>query len=65
MIKTGKLLNIRNAYQHPLFYKGVDEQTGFKTRNILCFPICDEDNIIGVAQLCNKVKGRSLITEKV
>lgn len=34
VIKTGKLLNIRNAYQHPLFYKGVDEQTGFKTRLI-------------------------------
>lgn len=32
--KTGKLLNIRNAYQHPLFYKGVDEQTGFKTRYV-------------------------------
>lgn len=29
---SGKLLNIHNAYQHPLFYKGVDEQTGFKTR---------------------------------
>lgn len=29
---TGKLLNIRNAYQHSLFYKGVDEVTGFKTR---------------------------------
>jgi cGMP-dependent 3',5'-cyclic phosphodiesterase len=29
---TGKLLNIHNAYVHPLFYKGVDEQTGFKTR---------------------------------
>uniref|UniRef100_A0A182NTS2 GAF domain-containing protein n=1 Tax=Anopheles dirus TaxID=7168 RepID=A0A182NTS2_9DIPT len=52
--QTGKLLNIRNAYQHPLFYKGVDESTGFKTRNILCFPICDEEGVIGVAQLCNK-----------
>uniref|UniRef100_A0A1B0CBD1 Phosphodiesterase n=1 Tax=Lutzomyia longipalpis TaxID=7200 RepID=A0A1B0CBD1_LUTLO len=57
VVKTGKLLNIRNAYQHPLFYKGVDELTGFKTRNILCFPICDEENIIGVAQLCNKIDG--------
>uniref|UniRef100_A0A182JPV1 Phosphodiesterase n=1 Tax=Anopheles christyi TaxID=43041 RepID=A0A182JPV1_9DIPT len=53
--QTGKLLNIRNAYQHPLFYKGVDESTGFKTRNILCFPICDEEGVIGVAQLCNKL----------
>uniref|UniRef100_A0A1Q3FUB5 Phosphodiesterase n=2 Tax=Culex tarsalis TaxID=7177 RepID=A0A1Q3FUB5_CULTA len=55
--QTGKLLNIRNAYQHPLFYKGVDESTGFKTRNILCFPICDEQGVIGVAQLCNKING--------
>ncbi|CAD7085831.1 unnamed protein product [Hermetia illucens] len=54
---TGKLLNIRNAYQHPMFYKGVDELTGFKTRNILCFPICDEIGTIGVAQLCNKLGG--------
>lgn len=55
--QTGKLLNIHNAYQHPLFYKGIDEQTGFKTRNILCFPICDEEQVIGVAQLCNKIDG--------
>lgn len=55
--QTGNLLNIRNAYQHPLFYKGVDESTGFKTRNILCFPICDEQGVIGVAQLCNKLNG--------
>lgn len=56
--QTGKLLNIHNAYQHPLFYKGIDEQTGFKTRNILCFPICDEEQVvIGVAQLCNKLDG--------
>lgn len=27
------------------------------SRNILCFPICDEENIIGVAQLCNKANG--------
>ncbi|KAL1491353.1 hypothetical protein ABEB36_011962 [Hypothenemus hampei] len=54
---TGEILNIKDAYKHPLFYKGMDEATGFKTRNILCFPIRDEDNIVGVAQLCNKVGG--------
>lgn len=53
--QTGRLLNIRDAYGHPLFYKGVDELTGFKTRNLLCFPICNEQRVIGVAQLCNKV----------
>lgn len=55
--QTGRLLNIRDAYAHPLFYKGVDELTGFKTRNLLCFPICNEQRVIGVAQLCNKVGG--------
>ncbi|KAI4477544.1 hypothetical protein M0804_012661 [Polistes exclamans] len=54
---TGQLLNIKDAYLHPLFYKGIDEATGFKTKNILCFPIRDENGIVGVAQLCNKIGG--------
>lgn len=54
---TGKMLNIKDAYSHPLFYKGLDEKTGFRTRNILCFPIKDEEEVIGVAQLCNKLNG--------
>lgn len=44
---TGELLNIRNAYDHPLFFRGFDEVTGFTTRNILCFPIQGEDGVIG------------------
>ncbi|XP_035829015.1 cGMP-dependent 3',5'-cyclic phosphodiesterase [Aplysia californica] len=52
---TGTLLNIRDAYSHPLFYRGIDDSTGFRTRNILCFPIMDEEGVVlGVAQLCNK-----------
>ncbi|XP_046389171.1 cGMP-dependent 3',5'-cyclic phosphodiesterase-like isoform X2 [Ischnura elegans] len=54
---TGELLNIHDAYAHPLFYKGIDENTGFKTRNILCIPIKNEKQVIGVAQLCNKING--------
>ena len=29
---TGALLNIRDAYHHPLFFRGCDQETGFKTR---------------------------------
>ncbi|XP_059476032.1 cGMP-dependent 3',5'-cyclic phosphodiesterase-like [Neocloeon triangulifer] len=54
---TGELLNIKDAYSHPLFYKGMDETTGFVTRNILCIPIKDEKRVVGVAQLCNKING--------
>ncbi|NXK01042.1 PDE2A phosphodiesterase, partial [Corythaixoides concolor] len=44
---TGKILNIRDAYAHPLFYRGVDDSTGFRTRNILCFPIKNESQGMG------------------
>ncbi|XP_077983621.1 LOW QUALITY PROTEIN: cGMP-dependent 3',5'-cyclic phosphodiesterase-like [Glandiceps talaboti] len=55
---TGEILNIKDAYSHPLFYRGVDETTGFRTRNILCFPIKDESKkVIGIAELCNKING--------
>uniref|UniRef100_A0A1I8IRH7 Phosphodiesterase n=1 Tax=Macrostomum lignano TaxID=282301 RepID=A0A1I8IRH7_9PLAT len=59
----GELLNIKDAYSHPLFYSKVDEDTGFRTRNILCFPIQDEHGtIVGVAQLCNKIKAAHFST---
>ncbi|XP_015670958.1 cGMP-dependent 3',5'-cyclic phosphodiesterase [Protobothrops mucrosquamatus] len=55
---TGKILNIKDAYSHPLFYRGVDDSTGFRTRNILCFPIKDENQeVIGVSELVNKING--------
>lgn len=55
---TGTILNITDAYSHPLFYSGVDASTGFRTRNILCFPIKDEHGaVIGVAELVNKANG--------
>ncbi|KAK2585797.1 hypothetical protein KPH14_010402 [Odynerus spinipes] len=54
---TGKLVNTRDAYKHPFFYRAIDDATGFKTKNILCFPIRDENGIVGVAQLCNKIDG--------
>uniref|UniRef100_A0AAY4AZG3 Phosphodiesterase n=1 Tax=Denticeps clupeoides TaxID=299321 RepID=A0AAY4AZG3_9TELE len=55
---TGEILNIKDAYTHPLFYRAVDERTGFRTRNILCFPIKDVSGVIvGVAELVNKLDG--------
>ena len=48
---TGKILNIQDAYSHPLFYRGVDDSTGFRTRNILCFPIKNESQGAGGTRL--------------
>ena len=54
-------MNIRDAYKHPMFFKDVDKTTGFKTRNILCFPIKDSSQeVVGVAELVNKIGGEFL-----
>lgn len=59
MAKMGRLVNIRDAYKHPMFFKEVDKTTGFVTRNILCFPIKDsKDAVVGVAELVNKIGGK-------
>jgi cGMP-dependent 3',5'-cyclic phosphodiesterase len=57
--QTGKIVNIKDAYKHPNFFKDVDMSTGFHTRNILCFPIKNNtEDVVGVAELCNKVGGK-------
>ena len=62
---SGEILNIKDAYEHPLFFTGVDKKTGFRTRAILCFPIIDGDQVIGVAELCNKIAGTCFTAEDV
>lgn len=55
---TGQTLNIPNAYQDPRFDPSTDQNTGYKTRNILCMPVFNAaGNLIGVTQLINKNTG--------
>jgi Nif-specific regulatory protein len=59
VIKTGKTMNVEDAYNSPLFYTAIDNITGFQTRNILCVPIRNyRREIIGVFQVLNKRDGR-------
>ena len=56
---TGKGMIIHDVYKHKWFNRSVDEQTGFVTRNMMCVPIKTVKNeVIGVAQVLNKKKGR-------
>ncbi|MEB3282815.1 MAG: adenylate/guanylate cyclase domain-containing protein [Lyngbya sp.] len=55
---TGQVLNITDAYTDPRFDPSVDQQTGYRTRNILCMPVYNSaGELIGVTQLINKHKG--------
>ncbi|GBG00359.1 cAMP phosphodiesterase [Raphidocelis subcapitata] len=54
----GGLMNIRDAYSHPLFNPAIDARTGFRTRNILCCAVNDVNNEpIAVLQALNKRGG--------
>ena len=55
---SGQLINVSNAYDHPLFYKEVDVETGFHTDTLLAVPLHSLDGaVIGVGEASNKVGG--------
>nr|KAG5710172.1 hypothetical protein BaRGS_006691 [Batillaria attramentaria] len=54
--RTGETLNIPDVYQDDRFDPTADQQTGFKTKSILCMPIKNvAGKVIGVIQLVNKM----------
>ncbi len=46
-------LLIPRAYEDSRFYKEADQQTGFRTRSILCAPLIYAGGVIGVLQILN------------
>lgn len=56
---SGEGMIIHDAYNNQYFNREIDENTGFVTSNILCAPIRTvRGEVIGVAQMLNKVKRR-------
>jgi adenylate cyclase len=54
---------VNNAYEDSRFYHGVDDMTGFRTRNLICTPILDsKDSCMGTLQSLNK-KGEDFTTD--
>jgi adenylate cyclase len=55
---SGEGLVIDDAYADERFNKGIDEKTGFTTRNLVCAPIRTAlGDIIGAAEMLNKRDG--------
>ena len=58
VFQTGRGEIVEDAYNDARFKAGVDRETGYKTRNLMCAPIITaKGEIIGVAQMLNKKKG--------
>jgi len=52
--QSGKPLIVNSPKKDHRFFKGVDERTDFKTRNIICVPVKVKEKIIGVLEAINK-----------
>ncbi|MCI0706631.1 MAG: SpoIIE family protein phosphatase [Ignavibacteriae bacterium] len=56
--KTGKTINLEDAWKDKRFYSGFDVKSGFKTKSMLCMPMRNrQKKIIGVFQVLNKQHG--------
>jgi sigma-B regulation protein RsbU (phosphoserine phosphatase) len=55
VLEHGQPLLIADAYSDARFYPGVDQQTGFRSRSILCVPLVSNGREIGVLQVLNPV----------
>ncbi len=52
--QNGKPLIVNSPKKDPRFFKGVDERTEFRTRNIICVPVKVKEKIFGVLEAINK-----------
>jgi|GEM_PF-375168 len=58
VFKSEKPLIIDDVYQDKRFYRKVDEETGYRTKSMLCVPIIATNHkTIGTLQLINKKQG--------
>ncbi len=55
--RYGQSLIVPDVTTDPRFYSGVDRQTKFVTKSILCVPMRSRDRITGVVEVVNKIGG--------
>lgn len=55
--RTGEPLIVPDTSKSPYFFRQVDDQSGYETRNMLDVPIQIQDRMIGVLCLVNKKEG--------
>lgn len=63
VFEIGEPLLIEDAYQDARFHPGFDEQTGFRTRSVLCVPLKVKGRMVGVVQIINRRDGLSFCRE--
>ena len=54
--RTGREVFSNDVSQDQRFFTGVDQQTGFKTKSVMCAPLKQYDHVIGVIEALNTTK---------
>ncbi len=57
VLRSGKGVRVDDVAAHSRFFSDVDEETGFKTRNLICAPLRTHQGVIGVLQVLNARAG--------
>lgn len=59
-VKSGEIINVRDAYLDPRFNPAIDQKTGFLTRSVLAVPIKDVNGkVLGALEVVNKQPSRT------
>jgi Nif-specific regulatory protein len=53
VVSTGHEVFSNDVSQDPRFFSGVDEKTGFTTKSVMCAPLKQYDQVIGVIEALN------------
>ena len=57
VVESGKPLIVNDVSQDPRFCGKVDQESGFKTRSILCVPLATTSKLWGAIEVINKLDG--------
>ena len=65
-LRTGQTIIVDDAYQDPRFNQEVDQQSGYRTRNLLCVPLRETDGeIVGAFEGINRNHGKDFDEQDV
>jgi len=57
VVERGEVAVVEDPKDDPRFYAGMDQASGFETRNILALPLKVRDRTVGVVEVINKRGG--------
>jgi diguanylate cyclase (GGDEF)-like protein len=58
-------VRLDDATKDPRYYAGIETQTHFTPRSMLCVPMISKDTLLGVIQVINKIDGTSFTEDEL